>query len=499
VSDITEASSILLARGPGSAEVYLVCRSANLRFMGGFHAFPGGKVSSEDDAIAQSVPGLTTRHVAAIRELFEEAGVLLARQRDGGAFPTAGEPLPSLRRQLLAEQLSFADLLRRLDLTLSPADLHPVVNLVTPSFSPVRFDTAFFTADLPPGQEAEVWPGELSSGGWYSADAMLRLWEQGEVLVAPPALSLLEALRGRAVAELQERFQPIREMLAAGIIPPIWFSPAVRMIPLYCQGLPPSTHTNAYLVGTGPSYLLDPGPTDAAEQTLLLGILDDERAAGRPLSAVVLTHHHPDHIGAVVACARHAGVPILAHARTAELLASKVPVDGLIQPGDRLDLGPAPHGRGRWHLEALHTPGHAPGHLAFYEPSYRLLFAGDMVSMLSSVVIVPPEGDLSVYLDSLRRLQTYPIRLLLPAHGGPSARAAAVLEEALAHRRKREQQLLQALGSEPRPVKGLAEELYQGLPPGLVKQLAELQVLAGLQKLEREGRTCHDDAGWRLL
>jgi len=499
VSDIIEASSIVLARGPRSPEVYLVCRSPQLRFMGGFHAFPGGKVNPEDHHIAQSIPGLTTRHVAAIRELFEEVGVLLARHRATGTFPTAVEQLPALRRELLADKLSFADLLQRLNLTLDPGDLRPVVNLVTPSFSPLRFDTAFFTAVLPPGQEAEVWPGELSSGCWHSADAMLQLWEQGEVLVAPPTIALLEALRGRMAEELAERFQPIREMLAAGIMAPIWFSPAVRMVPLFCQGLAPSTHTNAYLVGTGRVYLLDPGPVDPGEQALLLGVLDDERAAGRALSAVVLTHHHPDHIGAAVVCARHAGVPILAHPRTADLLAGKVPVDRFIQPGDKLDLGPAPHGRGRWHLEALHTPGHAPGHLAFYEPSYRLLFAGDMVSMLSSVVIAPPEGDLSLYLDSLRRLQTYPIRLLLPAHGGPSARPATVLEEALAHRHKREQQLLQALKPEPRPVKELAEELYRGLSAGVVKQLAELQVLAGLQKLQRAGQAHFEAAGWRLI
>src|SRR5262249_53163452 len=156
-----------------------------------------------------------------------------------------------------------------------------------------------------------------------------------------------------------------------------------------------------------------------------------------------------------------------------------VAVDREVHEGDRLDLGVAPHGRGRWHLEAIHTPGHAPGHLAFYEPSYQLLFAGDMVSTVSSVVIAPPEGDLSEYLASLRRLQGCPARLRLPAHGPVSARSAFVLQEALAHRAKREEQLLQALAGGPRTIPEIALEMYRGLPADLM-QWAELQLLAGL-------------------
>src|SRR5262249_20504727 len=156
-----------------------------------------------------------------------------------------------------------------------------------------------------------------------------------------------------------------------------WFSPGVRMLPLFCDGLPPATHTNAYLVGTGPRYLLDPGPTDPAEQGRLFEALDEG-----PPDVVVLTHHHPDHVGAAAACSARYRVPVWAPPLTARALAGRVEVGRLLGDGEELDLGPAPHGRGRWRLTALHTPGHAPGHLAFYEPDYRLLFAGDLISTL---------------------------------------------------------------------------------------------------------------------
>jgi glyoxylase-like metal-dependent hydrolase (beta-lactamase superfamily II) len=169
-------------------------------------------------------------------------------------------------------------------------------------------------------------------------------------------------------------------------------------------------------------------------------------------------------------------------------LRGRIDVQQFLGDGASLDLGAAPDGKGRWQLQALHTPGHAPGHLAFYEPRYRLLLVGDMISMLSSVLIPPPpEGDLAVYLDSLRRLQSFPARLLLPSHGSPSARPAFVIEQTMSHRQQREEQLLQALQAGTRTVRELTEEMYRGLPPDLMRY-AEMQVRAGLHKLEREGR-----------
>jgi glyoxylase-like metal-dependent hydrolase (beta-lactamase superfamily II)/8-oxo-dGTP pyrophosphatase MutT (NUDIX family) len=483
---------VLLARERGSREVFVVARAAELRFLGGFLAFPGGKVHSSDHELARLTAGLTGQHVAAVRELFEEIGVLLARDA-AGAFPTAEEVAP-LRRELMAEQMTFNDLLAERNLHLRPDDLTFAGSLVTPPFSRFRFDTAFFVAVLPPGQTAEVWPGELTEGAWHSAERVLADWNAGDNQVSPPTAALLQAIHGRPVEELPERIRPLLDELATGTIPPIWFSPAVQMIPLFSQGLPPSMYTNAYLAGTDPAYLIDPGAVDPTEQGRLFALLD-----GRRLAGVVLTHHHPDHIGAADACARRHGVPILAHPRTAQALRGRIEVHQLLHDGDHLDLGPAPDGNGRWHLQAIHTPGHASGHLCFYEPRYRLLFVGDMISTLSSVLIPPPpEGDLAVYLDSLRRLQTFPARLLLPAHGSPSARPAFLLEQALDHRREREEQLLQALGVEARTVPELAAELYRGLPEELMR-FAAMQIQAGLHKLQQEGRTVAVEAErWRL-
>jgi endoribonuclease LACTB2 len=489
VTPILEAASVILTRRGGSS-AYFIGRSPQLRFLGGFHAFPGGKVHPDDACLADPTRGLTVRHVAAIRELFEETGVLLAHRADG---PLLSSPAPKeWRLAVLEEHQTFAELLQERGLHLEASDLLPVGSLVTPAFTATRFDTTFYVAELPNGQEPEILPGELTSGAWLSADDALTAWERGEWLLSPPTVSLIQSIRTQPVSELPERFRPTLELIARQPVPPIWFSPAVRMIPLFCDGLPPTTHTNVYCIGNGPAYLLDPGPADPAEQQILFDILD----SGPRLSAVVLTHHHRDHVGAAMVCAERYGVPILAHADAAHALKGKVRVDRFLNEGDRLDLGISPRGE-PWHLEALLTTGHAPGHLAFYEATYQLLFVGDMISTVSSVIVAPPEGDLVAYLASLYGLREYPARLLLPAHGSPSARPTAVIDEALAHRAKREGQILAALAEGPRELAELAETLYRGLS-GRLMELARLQLLAGLEKLRGEQRVEEREGKWAL-
>ncbi|HEV3119933.1 MAG TPA: MBL fold metallo-hydrolase [Gemmataceae bacterium] len=487
MSHIVKAASVLLARNATAPELYVVRRAEALRFFGGFMAFPGGKVHAGDqELVTAAAEPASDRYITAARELFEETGVLLARKSDG-TFPPSGSVLNYLRRKMAREDLPFSRVLQRLEAYVRAEDFFFAGQVTTPPFVPTRFDTAFFVARLPENQSAEVWEGELVEGRWAAADEAVEYWTRGEWLLSPPTVAILQAIRGQSLEDIP---QTLSAALSARIeyeIHPIFFAPRVQMIPLDTHSLPPSTHTNAYLVGSGPVYLIDPGTALPPEQERLFALLDAHQARGPRLTAVVLTHHHPDHIGAAATCAIRYNVPIYAHAKTAEKLRGKVPVDRFIEDGDRLDLGAAPDGSGAWHLEALHTPGHAGGHLAFYERRYRLLFVGDMISTLSSVIIAPPDGDLAEYLLSLQRLRGYDCRLLLPAHGSPSARPGKTIDDCIAHRMRRQNELVAALNARPRAVADLAVELYKGLAPALMR-FAELQVLAGLKKLQHEGR-----------
>jgi ribonuclease/clavin/mitogillin len=477
---ITEASSVLLSRGPGSPELYLVRRAESLRFFGGYYAFPGGKVAPADHGALIDV-----RRLAAARELFEETGVLLARQEDD-AFPASSDALTRARTELLEERLTFVSLLAQFRLHVCADDFILLGHLVTPPFTTMRFDTAFFLAQTPPGQEACIWPGELAAGEWVSPATMLARWSRGECLISPPTLMLLQMARNRSLDELPRRLESLIASWDSGALPPIYFAPDVQLLPLETAALPPSTHTNAYLVGRDPAYLIDPGPEEPREQERLFDVIDAQCALGTRLAAVVLTHHHRDHVGAAAACAERYHVPIWSPPHTGRHLPVDLAVSRSLHDGDRLDLGVAPDGT-PWFLHTLHTPGHTANHLAFYEPHYRLLFAGDMVSTQSSILIVPPDGDLGEYLASLRRLRDLDCRLLLPSHGSPSAQPRKTIDECLAHRAKREAQLLEALATGSRPVSDLTEELYRGTPSSMMR-MAELQLKAGLHKLQTEGK-----------
>jgi glyoxylase-like metal-dependent hydrolase (beta-lactamase superfamily II)/8-oxo-dGTP pyrophosphatase MutT (NUDIX family) len=481
VSAITPAASVLLTRGPGSRDLYCILRGQHLRFFGGFWAFPGGKVHAQDDH-----PQLSTCILAACRELFEETGVLIARRHDG-TLPTITADLEACRHALLAETLPFSHMLAEQQLTVHADDFAQIGEITTPKFAPTRYATTFFVAHLPPGQEPHVWPGELERGEWLAGPELLARWRRGECLLTPPSVMTLETLGDSAIDEAPQLLARVFNRLANGATHPIYFAPCVQLIPLKTSALPPSAYTNAFFVGNGPRYLIDPGAHEVPEQERLFEVLDEHTHAGRSLTAVVLTHHHPDHIGAAAACLQRYGVPIWAHPRTAEKLQGRVPVHRLLEDGDRLDLGPCPADGRPWFLEAFHTPGHASGHLAFYDSFYRLLFAGDMISTMTSIVIAPPDGDLAVYLQSLRRLRELPSRLLLPSHGNVSAQPIQAIDSALEHRTKREQQLLDALREGPVAVADLVAQLYRGTPEPLLR-FARAQVLAGLLKLQNEGR-----------
>lgn len=239
---IAKAASVLLV-DPTRNELFVVERSAELRFLGGFCAFPGGKVCGSDKDLippnaGQSLPFPAESYVAAVRELFEEIGVLLARREDG-SFPICGETLDYSRKKLLAQEWSFAQILERLSLHLEPGDLQFLGNLVTPPFSPTRFDTSFFLATLPTSQRADVWPGELTSGFWSSANSILEHWRRGQCHLSPPSIIILEALHDRPLVESARYLVPLLAEATAGVNRPIYFAPEVRMIPLRTEALPP--------------------------------------------------------------------------------------------------------------------------------------------------------------------------------------------------------------------------------------------------------------------
>lgn len=490
--------------GPDDVEVYWVKRAEALAFMGGWHAFPGGGLSRSDAALPVSgapqlapdappaaglpeslrdldepspdlLPGLAA---CALRELFEETGLFLSS-------PTVDpEDTVEPRRALLAGERKLSDVLQALSVTLDASHLVYAGRWVTPPFAPVRFDNRFFLLEWPPDSpsEPDVHTGELEYGSWIRPSEALEAWRRGDVLAAPPILYILEVLcQDGPLRGLDRLRDPAETNL--GPIRRVEMRPGVVMLPLLTHTLPPAVTTNAYLLGMRDAVLVDPGPSDPRELDRLEAALAAARERlGRKVTAIWLTHHHPDHVGGVERLRASLGVPVLAHPLTAERLAGRgIEVDGELRDGERVMLGDD------FPVLVLHTPGHARGHLCFLEESQRSLLCGDMVSGVSMIVVDPPEGDMDDYLGSLERLASLRPGTLFPGHGPAIKNGVEKLREYIDHRLWREGRILEAWSAGRQQPAEMLPTVYDDVPQQ-AWPIAQRQILAHLDRLRKQGR-----------
>ena len=262
--------------------------------------------------------------------------------------------------------------------------------------------------------------------------------------------------------------------------------PGIQRVAVPSPTLPPATTTNCWLLGTEEVCAVDPAGVTPAVRARLDEALD---AAGLRVRWVLLTHHHGDHIGGA-AHLQAGGAELLAHPRTAELVAERsgLQVDSLRRDGDLLDRALP------WEL--LHTPGHAPGHLCAH--LQETVVAGDLVAGEGTIVLDSgDEADLQDYLESLARIAALAPARLLPAHGPVIAPALPLLEHYLRHRAARTAQIEAALRRVPAAT---ALELVPGIYPELptfFHAIAAAQVTTHLGWLAVRGRaTAHDGGRW---
>lgn len=253
--------------------------------------------------------------------------------------------------------------------------------------------------------------------------------------------------------------------------------------------------TNTYLVGRDEITVIDPGPNINSHVQAIL------EAGGDRIRHVAVTHTHPDH--------SPAAKPI-AEATGAELYGSVLDDDGHqdvsfrptieLQPGQTLTTP-------EYSLEALFTPGHVGNHYCFYLQEEKTVFTGDHIMQGTTVVIIPPSGDMLDYIESLHRLREREVERLAPAHGHLMTEAHRVVSDLVKHRLGREQKVVEALTRLPDSnLDQLMKIAYAEVDPRLYK-IAKLSLWAHLLKLEREGRAekhaekhwLFDDELWRLV
>ncbi|WP_439623102.1 MBL fold metallo-hydrolase [Shinella sp.] len=233
--------------------------------------------------------------------------------------------------------------------------------------------------------------------------------------------------------------------------------------------------TNTYLIDApGGVAVLDPGPLDEEHA------LEVRDAAGAPITHILITHAHHDHIGNAAALQALTGAPVYAYPKNAVGIVPDVPLHN----GDEI-IG----------MTCLHTPGHAPDHLCFLRPD-GIVFSGDHVMSWRSTVVSPPHGSMAAYMNSIRLLLDRGGVLYLPGHGPPLPDPMKAVRKLYTRRSEREREVVAALAQTPRSVADMADELYGNISEAL-RPAAERNLTAHLIKLAQDGLAIEDDGLWR--
>ena len=541
------AATIVVVRdGPTGIEVLLSRRAERGDHNSGAWVFPGGIVDAGDrrshacctgidDAAASARLGLAENgldyYIAAVRECFEESGLLFATDASGALVrlhDAAGARLAGWRGPLHRNERTLGELCREFGLTLALDRLAYLSHWLTPPARPKRFDTRFFIAEAPASQTAahdgtemveQLWlrPAEalaraselklmtptqktLELVGSYDSVAVLLAWARAprEVALIMPRVGV--GKQGmRPVLPDEPAFAELGRIDPAGhghgcydiqVGTPVRLSPRLIRVSANNGSLMTGPGTNSYLVGGGARNewaVIDPGPLDKAHVEAILA------AAPGPIRWIFATHTHNDHSPACVPLAARTGAAV--HGRLpahAEWQDASFAPDVHLTGGERFALP------GHTTLVAIHTPGHASNHLCYLLEEEKLLFTGDHVMQLSTVVINPPDGDMAAYLASLRELAVLDLDWLAPGHGFLMAQPRRAIEAIVGHRLKREAKVvaaMRALG--PAGADALLARVYDDVKPQLLA-MALRSLRAHLFKLRDDGVACERDGRWSL-
>jgi len=273
----------------------------------------------------------------------------------------------------------------------------------------------------------------------------------------------------------------------------------IQLEPLVVRVLAPNpspfthTGTQTHIVGRTDVAVIDPGPDDPAHIAALLRAIDS-----RPVTAIVVTHHHRDHSPATRPLQALTGAPIVGAApfdldddgaRADASFDSAYAPDRVMVEGDRIV------GNG-WTLKAIATPGHTSNHLAFALPETAALFSGDHVMGWSTTIVSPPDGNMTSYMASLEKLMGRDDRVYYPGHGEAIEKPQRLVRGMLGHRKQREGQILRLLREAARSIPAMVERMYAGLDPRLVPA-AERSVLAHLYDLQTRGLVIEEGEAWQ--
>lgn len=266
-----------------------------------------------------------------------------------------------------------------------------------------------------------------------------------------------------------------------GIVEPV--TDGIRRIVARNPGPFTGPGTGTYIIGRGEVAVIDPGPMLPDHVDALLAGLGEET-----VTHILVTHTHADHSPAARLLRQRTGAPVFAFGPHARDSAGDLEggVDREFVPDFLLDDGEVVPGDG-WSLEVIHTPGHCSNHICFAWPGAGALFCGDHIMAWSTPVIIPPDGSVGDYIESLDRLSQRPERVFYPTHGTPITDPGDFIARVREHRLHRVEQVAAAIADGVDTLPSLRRRIYTDIPRNL-EAGAELSLLASILYLQERGR-----------
>ena len=545
------AATIILARNSADGvEVLMMQRTTAVDFATGMHVFPGGAVDPTDhhpeiaslcvdldDARASQMLGIEqgglAYWIAAIRECFEESGLMLGYRAERELVRLQGEDadrLAKLRLEMAQNKLTFADILKAEQFRAATDRIAYYSHWITQAGRPKRYDTRFFVAQAPEGQTAEQDNHETVGQVWVRPEQAIEMNKAGTIELMFPTIKTLESLTPfKEVEELLEyarmpkpkvliapftatardgkqhilipgdfaytevrKIDPENKGTAQSFIEPgqpVAIGERITRVTAANPGMMTGPGTNTYLIGDAQTgvAVIDPGPLlDEHIQNIL-------NAATGPIKWILCTHTHIDHSPAAKSIKEKTGAQI--YGRPAPAFPNQDQTfapDYVVTHDQVLNIAGTT-------LRVIHTPGHASNQVCFLLEEQGMLFTGDHIMQGSTVVINPPDGNMAQYLESLKLITKYSINYLAPGHGFLMTHANEIVERLIIHRMGRENKVLAGLraSSQPLPLEELVKHAYSDTDQRLHK-VAMRSLQAHLDKLLSEGRVQHQNGTWSL-
>ena len=488
-SKIRRSASVVLSREKsGGHEILLGHRVSELASFPDYWAFPGGGISRVDIEAAKILKGkLEVRDsheeacFALLREMVEEVG--LSPDGNGSIIEVSSD----IRESVCEDKSEWLRLVNEGRIEIEGFSCQMITDRTTPPFSPMRFQNYFFHVPMGRSLASPTFPpgrSEFDDFRWWNPRDLIRQWEENTVRLPPPIVTLVRDLSRM----IEEEGGLLRACEKLSVSPPsgdhrIEFAPGVEAFPLRTETIPPSTHTNCYILGElgGECVVVDPAAISEESLIYLESKISRVISSGSKIVATIFTHRHSDHIGNLSRISEIYKAPIWA-SRTTLRSISHEGTSSTIREGDSFTLK-GPSGNMKW--DVIETPGHCPGHICLVGDSG--VVSGDNCVVVGTILVPSSEGDMDSYIAGLRRILSLDPPMLFPGHGPACTNPPRLLERYIKHRLARHNSVIDAVSSGSRTVEEIAIAAYHDSPDAN-PFLSRDQTLSHLNSLVATGK-----------